>query len=562
MKNPLVFSTLAIFASISWPLDLVLMPYLNKVFVDRVSQGGDIYYIVAPLSFLFVFKLVANLLNRTHDYLWITFLVDTQSRIRKFLFKYVHGHSYQYFIDHPSGKLSQRLNEVVRNFENLVGFFMELLIPLSIGMVFTIALTARISYIFALVFVVWFLFEILIAYSLGPKALEAARVHSNRSADLGGAIIDSILNAINVKIFSSPLRELGYIKKKDDAKCEAKKSSMFHSWRIRVVTNVIDSMFFIVFFFMLLYLYKIGRVTLGDFILIYGLYINFGRSMSWMGTRVAYTLESIGIVNNNLNILLEDYSMVNNTKRELEVTKGEIVFENVTVNYGNVKAIENFYLTIKPREKVGIVGASGAGKSSLLSVLMRFFDFEGDIRIDGQSIKMVTQESLRDNISYVTQESMLFSRSILENISYSRRDASKQDVDRSIELANATSFIKALPEGIDTLVGERGITLSGGQRQRVSIARALLKNSKILLMDEATSALDSEAEQAIQESMKNLMKGKTALIIAHRLSTISSLDRLIVMDDGKIVEEGTHKELLEKNGRYARLWKMQSDGFM
>jgi ATP-binding cassette subfamily B multidrug efflux pump len=262
----------------------------------------------------------------------------------------------------------------------------------------------------------------------------------------------------------------------------------------------------------------------------------------------------------------------------LAVPRGEIAFEDVRFGYGRETSVredgrpfavlDGFTLTVKPGEKIGLVGRSGAGKSTVVNVLLRFFDLEGGrIRIDGQDIAGVTQESLRAQISVVTQDTSLLHRSIRENIRYGRPDASEAEIVAAAELAHADEFVRALEDwkgrrGFDAQVGERGVKLSGGQRQRIAIARVILKNAPILVLDEATSALDSEVEAAIQQSLGTLMAGKTVIAIAHRLSTIARMDRLVVLDRGRIVEQGTHDALLRQNGHYAALWRRQSGGFI
>jgi ABC-type multidrug transport system fused ATPase/permease subunit len=247
----------------------------------------------------------------------------------------------------------------------------------------------------------------------------------------------------------------------------------------------------------------------------------------------------------------------------LKVTRGEIAFNDVTFDFPGQIVFQNLSLTIAPGQKVGLVGPSGAGKSTLMNVLLRLYDIHGGvIAIDGQDIRDVTQDSLRDNIAIIPQDTALFHRSLMDNIRYGNLHATEEQVMEAARLAHAHDFIKKLPEGYGTLVGERGIKLSGGQRQRIAIARAILKNAPILLLDEATSALDSESEKMIQDSLQTLMQGKTVIAIAHRLSTIATMDRLVVMDHGAVVEDGSHAELLAANGLYARLWAMQSGGFL
>lgn len=272
----------------------------------------------------------------------------------------------------------------------------------------------------------------------------------------------------------------------------------------------------------------------------------------------------MGDAHDMTEILRSHPTVQDNSDKELIATRGAIKFNNVQFAHdGGSTLFDSFNLTIKSGERVGLVGHSGSGKTSLTKLLLRFADVsKGSITIDGQDITQITQESLRKAIAYVPQEPMLFHRSLRDNIAYGKPDATDEEIKKAATQANALEFIKKLPQGFDTMVGERGIKLSGGQRQRVAIARAILKDAPILLLDEATSALDSESEQLIQDALEKLMKGRTSIVIAHRLSTIAKLDRIILLDNGSVIEDGTHNELLNKNGIYARLWSHQSGGFI
>jgi ATP-binding cassette subfamily B multidrug efflux pump len=290
----------------------------------------------------------------------------------------------------------------------------------------------------------------------------------------------------------------------------------------------------------------------------------------WVMWEFAALFEHIGTVRDGMTILSRPHSIVDKPDaKALQVTKGEIQFENVTFNYGgNRKVIDGLNLTIHPGEKIGLVGRSGAGKSTIVNLLLRFYDVgSGRILIDGQDIANVTQDSLRTHIGMVTQDTSLLHRSVRDNIVYGRPDATDEDMIAAAKRAEAHEFIQQLTDpkgrqGYDAHVGERGVKLSGGQRQRIAIARVKLKDAPILLLDEATSALDSEVEAAIQASLYKLMEGKTVVAIAHRLSTIAAMDRLIVLDQGRVVETGDHQSLLKQDGLYARLWAHQSGGFL
>jgi ATP-binding cassette, subfamily B, bacterial len=273
----------------------------------------------------------------------------------------------------------------------------------------------------------------------------------------------------------------------------------------------------------------------------------------------------MGDAHDMTEILLLNPSVIDQSDKKLKAPKGSVVFNKITFTHdGGAKPLfDDFHLDIKSGERIGLVGHSGSGKTTLTRLLLRFSDLEeGEITIDGQDISQITQDSLRDHIAYVPQEPMLFHRTLRENIAYGKPDATDAQIKKAITQANAVEFIDTLPQGLDTLVGERGVKLSGGQRQRIAIARAILKDAPILVLDEATSALDSESEKLIQDALGKLMKNRTSIVIAHRLSTIAKLDRIVVLDNGKITEDGTHNELLKKKGTYASLWSHQSGGFI
>jgi len=324
-----------------------------------------------------------------------------------------------------------------------------------------------------------------------------------------------------------------------------------------------------------------GQVSVGTVAMALPLAWQIVNTAGWVAWQVTAIFENIGVVQEGMMTIARPITLTDRPQAEaLAVTRGEIVFDDVRFHYGRVTSaiaegrppphalLEGFSLTVRPGEKIGLVGRSGAGKSTVVNLLLRFFDLEGGrILIDGQDIAAVSQESLRAQISVVTQDTSLLHRSIRDNIRYGRPESSDAEVIAAAKLAHADEFIRDLVDwrerrGYDAQVGERGVKLSGGQRQRIAIARVILRNAPILVLDEATSALDSEVEAAIQSSLDMLMTGKTAIAIAHRLSTIARMDRLVVLDRGRIAEQGTHDELLRRNGHYAALWQRQSGGFI
>jgi ATP-binding cassette subfamily B protein len=321
---------------------------------------------------------------------------------------------------------------------------------------------------------------------------------------------------------------------------------------------------FLIFYVGLRY-WQQGIFHVGDFVFIQAYVLTTFNNVWGFSRYLKSFYENMADANEMTEILLEPYDVKDiKGAKDLAVSKAEVEFQNITYAYNQKNSIfKDFSVKIEPAEKVAVIGPSGGGKSTFVKLLLRFYDLKsGKILIDGQNISQVTQKSLRENIALVPQEPILFHRSVMENIRYAKPDASDEEVYRAAKLANADEFISGFPEGYQTLVGERGIKLSGGERQRVAIARAILKNAPILLLDEATSSLDSESEKLIQDALKNLIKDKTTIVIAHRLSTVMQMDRIIVLENGKITEQGKHKELLRlEKGTYQRLWNIQAGGF-
>jgi len=312
-------------------------------------------------------------------------------------------------------------------------------------------------------------------------------------------------------------------------------------------------------------LWQNGVMTVGDIALIQAYLFRIFDQLWDMGKNIRTIYEAAADANEMTEILLTGHEVQDASRAaNLEIKKGEIKFRNVYFAYHEgMEILKDFNLTIKPGERVAFIGPSGGGKSTVVKLLFRFYDIQGgEILIDGKNIAAVTQDSLRANVALVPQEPILFHRSLIDNIRYARPGASDAEVIKAAKLAHAHEFISGFPEGYNTFVGERGVKLSGGERQRVAIARAILKNAPILVLDEATSSLDSESEMYIQDALKKLMKGRTTIVIAHRLSTIMQMDRIIVMENGKIMEQGSHHELLKvQQGVYQRLWNIQAGGF-
>lgn len=444
-------------------------------------------------------------------------------------------------------------------------------------------------------FLSWLTLYALAVWFYVPRLASAGKAQANARSMMTGRVTDAYTNIITVKLFSHTQRESNYARlaMQDFLTTVYKQMRLVTSFE--VINHTLSMLLIISTVLLSLSLWMHHSLMIGSVAAATAVALRLNGISHWVMWEVASLFEQIGTVQDGLTTLSVQRSVVDHKDAaELQVSRGEVVFDNVTFAYGepvvqtnfdddsdgqsrpllNPKVdrakivIEQFNLTVKPGEKIGLVGKSGAGKSTLVNLLLRFYDVQsGRILIDGQDIARVTQESLRSHIGMVTQDTSLLHRSVRDNIVYGRPDATDDAVWAVAQRCEAAQFIEALRDpagrtGLDAHVGERGVKLSGGQRQRIAIARVMLKDAAILLLDEATSALDSEVERVIQESLYRLMEGKTVIAIAHRLSTIAQMDRLVVLDEGKIVEEGTHSELLTRGGLYARLWSHQTGGYL
>ncbi len=408
-----------------------------------------------------------------------------------------------------------------------------------------------------------------------PRLKRVSTEQADARSEMTGRIVDSYTNINTIKLFSHTRREEDYARESMEVFLKPVYKQMRLATGLSVSVQSLNYLLVFAVAALALYLWAGSAITVGAIAIAVSLALRLNGMAQWIMWEVSSLFENIGTVADGITTLSQPASVLDKPNAsELVVRQGEIRFAAVSFNYGKAlntaksPVIDGLNLTIKPGEKIGLVGRSGAGKSTLVNLLLRFYDVQsGQILIDGQDISQVSQESLRRQIAMVTQDTSLLHRSVRDNISYGKPDASEQELLTAAEQAEASLFIDELTDpkgnsGLDAQVGERGVKLSGGQRQRIAIARVLLKNAPILILDEATSALDSEVEAAIQASLNKLMTNKTVIAIAHRLSTIAQMDRLIVLDQGKIVEQGTHAELVAAGGIYAQLWAHQTGGFI
>jgi ATP-binding cassette, subfamily B, multidrug efflux pump len=483
---------------------------------------------------------------------------------------YVVRQSWAFFQDDFAGRIANRVMQTgpaIR--ETLVALLTAVWYILVYGTSAVLLLASADKWL-ALPILIWFCAYLVVLRIFVPRMRDRSKAMSEARSMLTGRIVDSYTNILTVKLFARPREEDAYVRDAVDEHTGVFHRSLQLNTLFGLTLSTLNAMMVTGTGGLALYLWSRGQIEVGAVAMALPMSWQILSVSGWVAWQVTNIFENIGVVQEGMMTIAQPIVLNDSPDAPaLQVTRGEISFENVRFGYGREAGVlQDFKLKVAPGEKIGLVGRSGAGKSTVVNLILRFFDLEGGrITIDGQDIARVTQESLRAQISMVTQDTSLLHRSICDNIRYGRPECSDADVVTAAKLAHADEFIRELVDwkerrGYDAHVGERGVKLSGGQRQRVAIARVILKNAPILVLDEATSALDSEVEAAIQSNLGTLMEGKTVIAIAHRLSTIARMDRLVVLDHGRIMEQGTHAELLRANGHYAALWKRQSGGFI
>ncbi len=495
-------------------------------------------------------------------------------RIRWLAHRYVLRQSMDFFHNDFAGRVATKVMQVSLGVRDAVMKLTEVIVYVSVYFIGALVLVASSDAWLMIPLLIWLVGYAAAAWYFVPRLGKLSELQADMRSLVTGRVVDSYTNIPTVKLFAHADREDGYAKEGMGWMLDAVYRSMRVSTLLTTALQILSGILIFTMAGTSIWLWLQGAITTGAIAFAVGLTLRLKAMSQWIIWEVAGLFEDVGVIQDGIETIARPRSIADAAGAQpLKVTHGAIAFENVRFNYGKAvlragPIIDGLSLAIRPGEKVGLVGRSGAGKSTIANLLLRFYDLEsGRILIDGQDISHVSQESLRAAIGVVTQDTSLLHRSVVDNIRYGMPEAGMADIEAAARKAHADEFIAGLVDpkgrkGYDAHVGERGVKLSGGQRQRIAIARVLLKNAPILVLDEATSALDSEVEAAIQENLYTLMEGKTVIAVAHRLSTIAAMDRLVVMDRGRIVEEGTHKQLQRRGGLYASLWQRQSGGFL
>lgn len=556
--------------SLGWSLDTTFWPYLLRVVIDILAQHelnrtSAWKALQFPILCGFGLWLVIEVSFRLQAFLLAKALPKLEAEIRMAMFDHIQQHSPSYFNQHFAGSLTNKISDMTTQVSSILEQLLTMFFPTFVSIVLALGFFARINPLFVVISCTWIVIHLAICFLFAKKCSDYEEAHGEIRSSLIGKIVDSLSNNFAVNVFYRFMYEKKTIARFQQMEQERNYKAKKYSAIMRVFLGVwafISAGICINGF--MLHLWLQGKISTGEIAQIFNMTTNILMMMWFISNSLPALFQSIGLAKQALSVMHHSKDIVDVPHaKPLVVTQGEIAFQNVSFRYGSTPIFHNKNITIYGGEKVGLVGYSGAGKSTFVNLILRFYPIsQGKILIDGQEITNITLESLRHQVALIPQEPILFHRTIEENIRYGNIHATQEDICRVAKLAHCEEFIKRYPEGYNTIIGERGAKLSGGERQRIAIARAMLVQAPILLLDEATSALDSVTEKYIQESIETLMENRTTIVIAHRLSTLAKMDRILVFNQGKIVEEGSHTELLQKQGYYKHMWDMQAGGFL
>ncbi|MBA2654367.1 MAG: ABC transporter ATP-binding protein [Gammaproteobacteria bacterium] len=552
-----------------WALINTFMPYMLKLIIDHVvdfkGNKTDLFKTTEPYIYGYIALWIALCLNmRLLDWVKLKLFPNVREAVMSKMFKYLNQHSHHYFQNNFSGSL---INKITDMQSGVIDIFMNLddIYAQTLGLSVAIITLLFIHPIFSAILLGWAFAFLLITFLFLKPIQQLSHVFAESKTSAVGKMVDSISNIINVRLFVRHADENRYINQSIKDAVQKDRTMQTKIIKMRIFWDISIIVLMSLNLFILLHMYGENKVSIGDFAFVISLSITILWNLWFIAGQFVSFSEQIGICKQALSIVSLPHEIVDvPDAKPLIISKGKIKFHNVTFHYDEgAHLFKNKNIVIEPSQKVGLVGFSGSGKSTFVNLILRLFEVEsGEITIDDQNINQVTQKSLREQIALIPQDITLFHRTLMENIRFGNTHATDAEVFEIAKKAHCHEFIIQLSQGYDSMVGERGIKLSTGQRQRIAIARAMLKNAPILILDEATSALDSITEKYTQDALQILMQDKTTIVIAHRLSTLSKMDRILVFDNGQIIEDGTHEALIAKAGHYARMWQMQAGGFL
>ncbi len=556
-----------IFIVLIYAIDSSLRPYLVKLIIDKLNTTAVNQVIESVMGIAVVYiimQFLMPILWRISDYCYLKYIPLLRSSTAHRMMLYTSRHSHHFFQNHFAGSIANKISDAAKSISGINSTIIQSFISSTLNLLIAIYAMWHVHIIFSVSISIWVILAVFCSTQAAKKSSKLAKVASEYSSKIVGNIVDTLGNITNVRAFTGFETESARLKLFQGDFTKAFRARKWFMLKIFTIQGTLFSIYQSTCLILLIHLYTKGEVTTGDFAMILTINFSIIGIILQLASSMGDFSEDYGILEQALKIIHEPHEITDALNaKELVVNKGKITFERVSFHYkGSTPLFQDLSVTIEPGQKVGLVGYSGSGKSTFVNLIMRLFEVtSGRILIDGQDIKNVTQDSLRKNIAIIPQDPSLFHRTLMENIAYGT-EANDVDVITAAKKAHADEFISKLQQGYHSLVGERGVKLSGGQRQRVAIARAILKNAPILILDEATSQLDSLTEALIQESLLGLMQAKTTMVVAHRLSTLLHMDRILVFNEGKIVEDGTHNELLAMGKLYKTLWDAQVGGFL
>lgn len=550
---------------------VVTIPYVLKLIVDAMTtyarDSAEVSVVLTGLLSLFAAVVVGLELSKRLAGLFAGLLSgNLTAAVRVEMFGYVQHHSHHFFMNRFAGAVANKIVQTSSAVRDVAFNLLVEFIPLMVAFTYAAVLALPMNFGFSVLFMVWLVLFLGVSLLMSPKVSRLVYAYADTRSRFTGRVVDVFTNMYSVRAHARSEHELDGVHGTVDQLVKTYRRFHYMLEIVRAVQGVMVALLLVAAIWLCMDGWKSGNMSVGDVAFLLPASVALAGMAYDLARRMVEFFEQYGTIKEGLEMVAIPHGIDDADKPEaIDVTEGAIHFDNVSFGYSNQGPLvfEGLNIDIRAGEKVGIVGPSGAGKSTLVQLLLRFYDVaKGRIAIDNHDIRNMTQAALRQHISLIPQDISLFHRSIMENIRYGRLDATDEDVIEAAKKAFCHEFIEALPNGYQTIVGERGTRLSGGQRQRVGIARAILRAAPILVLDEASSALDSASEAMIQKALEEVMQGKTVLTVAHRLSTLRHMDRILVFNGGKVIEDGSHTELLAQDGMYARLWRMQSDGFI